>query len=45
MHEISLTSMVPEADGPKSWGQDLTFLDCKIKLTIKLFDPVSYDLL
>lgn len=34
MHEISLTSVVPEADGSKSWGQDLTLLDCKIKLTI-----------
>lgn len=45
MHKISLTSMVPEADGPKSWGQDLTLLDCKIKLIIKLFDPVSYHLL
>lgn len=45
MHEILLTSMVPEADGPESWSQDLTLLDCKIKLTIKPFDPVSYHLL
>lgn len=35
MQGISLTSMVPEADGPESWSQDLTLLDWKIKLTVK----------